>query len=154
MDAVRSVVPPLLGAFAPHVLVTQHGADPHRSDPLADLRLSMEAMVWAQREAPGWAEAYAGGRWVALGGGGYQRDAVGRAWAHLLATVAGVPVAFDTPTPPGWEALADDRGAPFMGDRVSFDADAPIDPVRRKGESSLYATSRAVFPHWGLDPLG
>lgn len=154
VDAVRSVVPALLGAFGPDVLVTQHGADPHRSDPLADLRLSMEALAWAQREASAWADAYAGGRWIALGGGGYQRDAVGRAWAHLLATLAGAPVDSRTPTPPGWGDLADGRGAPSMGDGVPFDPDPRLDHARRKGASSLFATTRAVFPQWGLEPLG
>ena len=37
LRAFDAVVPPLLRAFAPEVLVSQHGCDSHRLDPLANL---------------------------------------------------------------------------------------------------------------------
>ena len=40
-----------------------------------------------------WAHRYAGGRWVALGGGGYEWvDVVPRAWTHLIAEATGHPI--------------------------------------------------------------
>ena len=36
LRAFDAVVPPVLRAFAPQVLVTQHGCDTHELDPLAD----------------------------------------------------------------------------------------------------------------------
>ena len=42
LRAFHAVVPPLVRAFAPDVLVTQHGCDSHRDDPLADLMLSVD----------------------------------------------------------------------------------------------------------------
>jgi acetoin utilization deacetylase AcuC-like enzyme len=62
--AFRQVVPPLLSAFRPDILVAQLGVDTFRSDPLSDLELTTEGfttMVEAFRELslP----------WVALGGG-------------------------------------------------------------------------------------
>jgi len=47
-----------------------------------------------------------GGRWIALGGGGYERaQVVPRAWTHLLAIAAGVPVDVATETPEEWRVL-------------------------------------------------
>ena len=48
LRALDAVVPPLLRAFAPEVLVSQHGCDSHRLDPLANLELSVDAQRRAQ----------------------------------------------------------------------------------------------------------
>ena len=42
LRAFHAVVPPLLREFAPDILVTQHGCDSHRDDPLAHLALSVD----------------------------------------------------------------------------------------------------------------
>ena len=44
LRAFDAVVPPLLREFRPQVLVSQHGCDGHRLDPLAHLGLSVDAM--------------------------------------------------------------------------------------------------------------
>ena len=43
LRAIHAVVPPLVRAFAPDVLVTQHGCDTHMHDPLAHLALTVDA---------------------------------------------------------------------------------------------------------------
>ena len=43
LRASHAVVPPLLARFRPQILVSQHGADTHRRDPLARLALSIDA---------------------------------------------------------------------------------------------------------------
>src|SRR5580700_7998013 len=48
LRAFDAVVPPLLRAFAPEVLVSQHGCDSHRLDPLANLELSVDGQRRAQ----------------------------------------------------------------------------------------------------------
>jgi acetoin utilization protein AcuC len=73
--AFRQVVPPLLSAFHPDILVTQLGVDTFWSDPLSDLELTTEGfctMIEAFRDL--------GLPWVALGGGGYDVPNVPRAW--------------------------------------------------------------------------
>lgn len=42
LRAFDAIVPEALAAFGPDILVTQHGCDSHRHDPLADLRLSVD----------------------------------------------------------------------------------------------------------------
>ena len=92
LRAFHAVVPQLLREFAPDVLVTQHGCDSHRDDPLAHLALSVDGQRASYLALHDLAHEVAGGRWVALGGGGYAIvDVVPRAWTHLLAVVSGTP---------------------------------------------------------------
>ncbi|HZM65831.1 MAG TPA: hypothetical protein VFC16_05975 [Nakamurella sp.] len=42
LRAFHAVVSGVVRAFGPDVLVTQHGTDSHREDPLADLNLSID----------------------------------------------------------------------------------------------------------------
>ncbi|WP_420174518.1 acetoin utilization protein AcuC [Luteococcus sp. OSA5] len=155
LRAMNAVVPPLLGAFRPQILISQHGADPHASDPLTHLQISMDAMAIAQRQVGAWAERYAGGRWVAVGGGGYRRDAAARAWTHLLAEVADCPLDPSLPTPTDWQERLRQAGSATMGDPeatistsiLTADKIYPDEP-----DPALVATSRAVFPYWGLQP--
>jgi acetoin utilization protein AcuC len=159
LRAFDAVVPPLLRAFRPQVLVTQHGCDTHRLDPLAHLELSVDG----QRTAAVWlhelAHETAAGRWLATGGGGYALlQVVPRTWTHLLAESAGRPLDPRAPTPSSWRAFARERtgadppesmtdGAPatFASFASGYD---PGDAVDR----SIMATRSAVFPAHGLLP--
>src|SRR5581483_10343887 len=110
LRAFDAVVPPLLRAFKPEVLVSQHGCDSHRLDPLANLQLSVDAQRRAQLMVHDLAHETAGGRWLLTGGGGYQLvQVVPRSWSHLLAVAAGEPVDPDLAVPAGWRALAAKR---------------------------------------------
>ena len=98
--AIRATVPALVRAVRPTLLVTQHGADTHRLDPLADLTVSLEAhreVMLLMREL---ADEVCQGRWLALGGGGYAViDVVPRSWAQLIAVATGEPLDPDAPLP-------------------------------------------------------
>ena len=69
------VVPPLLTAFKPDVLVTQLGADTHRTDPLTNLALTTGGFAEAVRRLQPLCR-----KWIALGGGGYNLENVPRSW--------------------------------------------------------------------------
>ncbi|MGD9486230.1 acetoin utilization protein AcuC [Streptomyces sp. TRM70308] len=160
LRALHAVVPELLAAFRPTVLVTQHGADTHLEDPLAHLAVTVDAQRAAASALHDWAHAYAEGRWLALGGGGYAVvDVVPRTWTHLVAIAAGEPIAPETPVPEEW------RQAVYAATRQ----DAPRrmtdgrEPTWRDWETSGYdpadaldqavlAARRAVFPAHGLLP--
>ena len=76
----------------PQVLVTQHGCDSHRLDPLANMDLSIDAQRVAAASLHGWAHEYADDHWIATGGGGYAIvDVVPRIWTHVMAEMAGAP---------------------------------------------------------------
>ena len=102
----------------------------------------------------------AGGRWVAVGGGGYEIvQVVPRSWTHLLAEITGSPLDPDTTTPDRWRLLVRERtgrqGPQRLTDGIAptyraWDAGAGDrdDPIDR----AIAATRRAVFPEHGLDP--
>lgn len=96
--AFEEVVPALVEAFDPQVLVTQLGCDSHHRDPLAGLSLTTASYRWAAQQLHGLAHRVAGGRWIATGGGGYQwAQVVPRAWTTYFAEMAGVAVADELP---------------------------------------------------------
>ena len=67
LAAFAEIVPPVVRAFAPKVLVTQLGCDTHRTDPLAQLRLSTAAYRETAASLHALAHEVTGGRWLATG---------------------------------------------------------------------------------------
>lgn len=159
LRAIHSVVPHLLGVFRPQVLVSQHGCDTHRLDPLAHFALTIDGQRMAAESLHRWAHEHADGRWVASGGGGYAVvDVVPRIWTLVMAELSGHPVAPTTSVPREWlqhvQAVLGVRGPPLMTDGVTpvfTDWSLGYDPGSRLDQAIL-ATRRAVFPHHGLDP--
>ena len=79
----------------------QHGADSHAWDPLAHLRVTTTAMGEAARLVDAVAHRYAGGRWLATGGGGYDAyRVVPRSWS--LVWLAGAHREVPDATPAAW----------------------------------------------------
>jgi acetoin utilization protein AcuC len=158
LRAFHAVVPALLDEFQPQILVTQCGVDSHEEDPLADLSLSVDGHRTIYRTLRDLADTYAGGKWLAVGGGGYQLiRVVPRSWTHLIATVLNRDVAPETGLPPGWLDTVR-RAAPRAelpaemtdGRETSFKpwGDGEDDPV----DVAIRDTRGAVFPLHGLDP--
>jgi acetoin utilization protein AcuC len=157
LRAFQAVVPSVLRAFRPEILISQCGADGHRLDPLADLRLSVDGQRAAYLALRDLADELCEGRWVATGGGGYAVvEVVPRAWTHLLAAVTGDPLDPATEIPESWRRLAADlRPRADVPTRMTDG----VDPVVREWEPgddpidrAILATRLAVFPLHGLDP--
>jgi len=157
--AFHAVVPSVMRAFKPEIVVLQAGADSHRIDPLANLRLSVDGQRAAQLSVKALADELCGGKLMATGGGGYAlMQVVPRTWTHLLAMVTGEPLNPATLTPPGWRDLARKRfphhDVPLRltdDEIVAFEPWQPgvsADPLDR----AILATRQAVFPYYGLDP--
>ncbi len=71
--------------FKPEFFVFQCGADGLKGDPLAQLQYSPAVHEHTARRMVMLADEYAGGRIMAFGGGGYDRDNLARAWNAVLA---------------------------------------------------------------------
>jgi acetoin utilization protein AcuC len=157
LRAVDAVVPAVLREFQPDVVVSQHGCDAHQRDPLSNLDISVDA----QRLAASWihdlAHEVAQGRWLALGGGGYEVvDVVPRAWAHVIAIAAHCPMDPSTAVPTAWLDYVEERWfrrpPPLMTDGATAEFPPwsggydPADAVDR----AIRATRQAVFPLLGL----
>lgn len=161
LRAVRSTVVPLLRAFEPQAVVSQHGCDAHALDPLTNLDVSVDAQVEAMTLVHDLAHDLCDGRWLALGGGGYAIvQVVPRVWTHLLAIAAHVPVDPATPVPEEWRRHVETLGGPpapeLMGDGTPAPAPRPwsdgYDPANEV-DRVLLAVRQAVFPWHDLDPL-
>ena len=139
--AFEEIVPPLLAAFRPDIVVTQLGADGYHDDPLAHLRLTThayETVIGRLRDlAP---------RWVAVGGGGYDIDATARVWALAFGVM------------PGWSYPMNCRQATWrhtagakLRDPPDVAQSADTEPaVREFAETSVRTIRRLVFPIHGL----
>jgi len=159
LRAFDAVVPPLLRAFQPHILVSQHGCDTHWMDPLANLELTVDAQRAAHAALHGLAHETAGGRWLLTGGGGYELvQVVPRTWTHLIAEASGRPLDPGMATPQAWrdyvkrrtgatapEFMTEQASARFPRFENGYDPDEPID-------QAIMATRKAVFPAHGLLP--
>jgi acetoin utilization protein AcuC len=159
LRAFDAVVPPLLRAFRPQILVSQHGCDSHRLDPLAHLDLSIDAQRTAAARLHELAHETAHGKWLVTGGGGYELvQVVPRTWTHLLAEAAGRPLDPELPTPEQWRAFARSRMDTLPPERMTDGATASFVPFHAGYNPSdavdraIMATRKAVFPLHGLLP--
>ena len=142
--AFREVVPPLLGAFKPDVLVTQLGIDTHVLDPITHVRLTVQGYTQLVRDLAGLSP----GRWLALGGGGYDIGAVMRAWTRAYGVMLGHE----------WPETAPPEFAASHGVERFDDPEQPplppevLDRVRGYAQDSVAAIRGEVFPLHGLSP--
>ena len=84
IESFQEVVPPLIRAFNPDIVVAQIGADSNVNDPLSDLRLSIRGylkLIEIIREVHP--------KRLVLGGGGYSLEVVPKAWSMALGVFAG-----------------------------------------------------------------
>ncbi len=159
LRAVNSVVPQVVRAFAPDVLVTQHGCDTHVLDPLSHLAVSLDAQRAVAAMLHDLSHEVCDGRWLATGGGGYEIvDVVPRSWTHLVAIAAHAPVDPASTIPDGWSEhvrttfgrpgparMTDGADTWWKSWDVGYDPESALD-------RAVMATRKEVFPLHGLDP--
>ena len=90
--AFEEVVPELVHAFKPDVVVTQLGVDTFYNDPLTNLHLSILGYERILKRIKDLTP-----RWVALGGGGYDISNVARAWTLAWAVMNGIELKEELP---------------------------------------------------------
>ena len=161
LRAFHAVVPAVVAAFRPEVLISQHGCDSHDHDPLTNLALTIDGQRESYLAVERLAEDVAGGRWIVTGGGGYALySVVPRVWTHLLAIVAGQPLDPLTATPPRWrDAVSRVSGGPAEisltdGAAAEFRPFEPGNTAEDAVDEAIQATRDVVFPLHGLDPNG
>lgn len=84
LDAYRQSIHEVAAFFKPDIILTQNGADAHYYDPLTHLSTSMSTFKEIPKLAHEIAHKYCQGRWIAVGGGGYDiYRVVPRAWSLI-----------------------------------------------------------------------
>jgi len=145
LPAFETVVPPLVRAFRPDVVVAQLGIDSHRTDPLTHLALDVQGFARAvgliAELAP---------RLVALGGGGYDVGNVARAWTVAWAVMNGVELPAELP-----QSFLERTAGSRVRTRSLWDPPAALDEDRRRlvqeyVARQVDAVQRLIFPLHGL----
>lgn len=89
--------------FKPDVILTQNGADAHHYDPLTHLCSSIRTFQKIPKLAHELAHRYCNGKWIAVGGGGYDIwRVVPRAWSMLWLEMTGQTNKLTQPIPELW----------------------------------------------------
>ncbi len=89
IETMNALLLPLIISFAPDVIISNHGCDTHSWDPLTHLELTLRGIQAQMQLAHQYAHSYCQGRWVAVGGGGYDvYRVVPRAWSMLWAEIS------------------------------------------------------------------
>ena len=140
--AFREVVPPLLRAFRPDVLVTQLGIDSHYRDPITHLALTVQGFAEAVAELA----QLAPGKWLALGGGGYDLQAVARAWTRAYGVMSEQEFPDDIPA-----SYGERYGISSLNDPDELPIkDSLLKETRSFAENSVTAVRKLVFPALGV----
>jgi acetoin utilization protein AcuC len=143
--AFDQVVPPLLTAFNPDVVVTQLGVDTHRTDPLTNLAMTTTGFAEVVRRLQPLCR-----RWIALGGGGYNLENVPRSWTLAWAIMNHREIPDDLPE----SFLTTFQRLGFRATRLRDDPNPADAPTREQAwrfvREQVYRIQRLVFPHHGL----
>ncbi|UKS30074.1 acetoin utilization protein AcuC [Paenibacillus sp. HWE-109] len=84
LECFSEVLTETIARFQPDIIISQHGCDAHALDPLAHVHCSMRVYKAMPELIHSLAHQWCAGRWVALGGGGYDIwRVVPRAWSLL-----------------------------------------------------------------------
>ncbi len=92
-ELLELLLPPLITSFGPDVIVSNHGCDTHAWDPLTHLSLTMRSIQAQIHTTHKLAHEFCHGRWLALGGGGYDLyRVVPRAWSIVWSEMSEQPL--------------------------------------------------------------
>jgi acetoin utilization deacetylase AcuC-like enzyme/GNAT superfamily N-acetyltransferase len=118
LEVMKTLLPPLVCSFGPDVILSVHGCDIHAWDPLSHLMLTTRGIQAQIKLTHQLAHAYCQGRWVALGGGGFDLySVVPRAWSMVWAEMSEQPLLERLPEAwvrrwyPAWRAVQDQQAA-------------------------------------------
>ena len=141
LEAFEAIVPPLVQAFAPDILLTQLGIDSYHTDPLTHLQVTSRGFCAAVERLGG-----LGYPWLATGGGGYDIGAVARCWTLAYGVMCGAEWPDRIPAP-----AIERLGRATLRDTETPEIPAPVRAdARALAAESVAAIKDAVFPVHGL----
>src|SRR5699024_9352391 len=138
--AIPATIPALMRAVRPTLLLTQHGADTHRLDPIADLSVTLEAQREALMLLRERADGVCEGRWLAVRGDG-------RALGPALAGPPAVRALEPRPAPGRSRAPAPSSPAPRAPPPTPGAGPPPPPPPGACGPAPPPSRPRLRWPH-------
>ena len=135
--AFREIVPPLVRAFKPDVLVSQMGVDSHFADPITHGALTVQGFGDVVTELNDLAPL-----WLGLGGGGYDLQAVARAWSVAFGVMSQQDFPEQIPT-----VYREEHGVSSLTDHNDMQIkDSLRSDARVFAENSVQAIRGLIFP--------
>jgi len=142
--AFEEIVPPLIDAFKPDIVVTQLGVDSFYNDPLTSLHLTIYGYEKIIRRIKGLAP-----RWVALGGGGYDVSNVARAWTLAWAVMNGIELSDELPETYIRKAARSGIYEKELRGGPKFSSSSQSKEIRMEVERIVTYLKKTVFPKIG-----
>jgi acetoin utilization protein AcuC len=143
LECLEEVLERVAAFYKPDLIVSQHGCDAHAYDPLSHVHCSMDIYRAMPRLIHQTARRYSGGRWVALGGGGYDIwRVVPRAWSLLWLEMSNHPLLSRLESqqalglPPAWLARWQPQ-SPVELPTTWLDPKDALPPMPRREEITL-----------------
>lgn len=134
--------------FKPDVILTQNGADIHYYDPLTHLTATMKSFKEIPKLAHEIAHQYCDGRWIAVGGGGYDIwRVVPRAWSLIWLAMTEQQI-IDSTLPKNWLQYWQEK-APVQLPTLWDDPSDMYPPIPRKAEiteKNAQMMMKALYP--------
>ena len=119
--------------FRPDIILTQNGADSHYYDPLTHLSATMKIYEKIPQLAHELAHQYCNGKWIAVGGGGYDIwRVVPRAWSRIWIEMTDT-TNIKGPLPLEW-VESWQKESPVALPTTWEDPDGIYNPIPRKAE--------------------
>ncbi|MCJ7842359.1 acetoin utilization protein AcuC [Lederbergia sp. NSJ-179] len=147
LNAYTRAVTEIAEYFKPDILLTQNGADAHFYDPLTHLSTTMKTYREIPRLAHKIANQYCDGKWVAVGGGGYDIwRVVPRAWSLIWLEMIG-KADVSGPLPKEWIERWQEKAPVSLIDQWEDPLDM-YQPIPRKKdieEKNQQTVDRALF---------
>ncbi|WP_223590952.1 acetoin utilization protein AcuC [Neobacillus bataviensis] len=148
LNAYSQAIKEVADFFKPDVILTQNGADSHYYDPLTHLSATMKIYREIPKLAHEIAHQYCNGRWIAVGGGGYDIwRVVPRAWAHIWLEMTENSNCYGS-LPEEWVERWQ-KEAPVQLPREWDDPENLYTPIPRKAEiteKNLLTLEKALYP--------
>lgn len=134
LDAYRQVLKEVVDYFQPDVILTQNGADAHYYDPLTHLCGTAKLYYEIPKLAHELAHEYCDGRWIAVGGGGYDIwRVVPRAWSGIWLEMTNQTDVLNAPIPEAWIQRWQQETDTLLPNSW-YDPDDLYSPIPRKHE--------------------
>ncbi|GAA0332888.1 acetoin utilization protein AcuC [Bacillus carboniphilus] len=136
--------------FKPDIIITQNGVDAHFHDPLTHLCGTMNIYKRIPQLAKKVAEQYCNGRWIAVGGGGYDIwRVVPRAWSLIWLTMTDqLDKIHSDRLPKSWVEKWQDK-SPVTLPSTWMDPPGSYTPIPRKAEiteKNKRTLEKALYP--------
>lgn len=148
LDIYNQSIKAVADFFKPDVILTQNGVDSHYYDPLTHLSATMQIYRQIPKLAHQIAHQYCEGKWIAVGGGGYDIwRVVPRAWALLWLEMTANKPPFGK-LPEEWLTHWQQK-APFSLPEMWDDPADLYKPIPRKSEiteKNLHTLKNALYP--------